>query len=72
MAIKTFEKRFVTSYVPLEYEKSKKRKLLGFVHDIDASSGQIFITAFHPHPQTGDKAVITSCHSLIAYTFART
>jgi hypothetical protein len=72
MAIKTFEKRFVTSYVALEYEKSKKRKLLGFLHDIDASSGQIVITGFHPHPKTGYKAILISCHSLIAYAFART
>ena len=53
MAIKTFEKRFVTSYVALEYEKSKKRKLLGFQHNIDPSSGRIVITGFHPHPKTG-------------------
>jgi hypothetical protein len=72
MAIKTFEKRFVTSYVALEYEKSKKRKLLGFLHGIDTSSGQIVITGFHPHPKTGYKAILISCHSLIAYTFART
>jgi hypothetical protein len=69
MAIKTFEKRFVTSYVALEYEKSKKRKLLGFLHDIDASSGQIVITGFHVHPKTGYKAILTSCHLLIACTY---
>ena len=72
MAIKSFEKRFVTSYVALEYEKSKKRKLLGFLLDIDASSGQIVITGFHPHPKTGHQAILISCHSLLAYTFART
>ena len=68
MVIKSFEKRHITSYVTLEYERSHKKKLLGFRHDMDAS-GRLVIIGFHPHPHTCLPSIFVSYLSLVFHSF---
>jgi hypothetical protein len=52
MAVKIFEVRFPTAYITLNYEKTCRRRMLGFEHNLD-ENGRIVIVGFMRHPDTG-------------------